>query len=93
VCLLPYLNLTEPLGRRNSGSVGRDDLRLVREDIPAAGIDEDLQPVHVIVAVRLVVAERLDARKIFEPATERIQERLVDPEVVRVGEYGVLKNT
>jgi hypothetical protein len=35
--------------------------------------------VDVVVAVRLVVAERLDAREILETATERVQQRLVDP--------------
>ena len=67
--LSPYLR------RRNSGSVGGDNLWLIREDVTRAGVHDDLQPVFV--AIRLVVAERLDARKFLEPAAQRIQERLV----------------
>ena len=72
------------LRRRDSQSVAGDDLRLIREDLAAAGVHEHLQPVNVVVAILLVVAERLDARKVLEPPTLGVKERLVDPEVVRV---------
>src|SRR5437773_2956752 len=72
------------LRRRDSQSAAGDDLRLIREDLAAAGVHEHLQPVNVVVAILLVVAERLDARKVLEPPTLGVKERLVDPEVVRV---------
>jgi hypothetical protein len=58
------------LRRRNGRPVGRHDLRLVRKDVTALGVHDDLDPMHVVVAIRLVVAERLDACKVLEPLLE-----------------------
>jgi hypothetical protein len=69
---------------RDSQSVARDDLRLIREDLAAVGVHEHLQPMHVVGAILLVVTERLDARKVLDPPALGVKERLVDPEVVRV---------
>ena len=51
---------------RHADAVGRDDLRLIRKDFAARGIDQDLQPVDVVVPVGLVVAERLDTGEVFD---------------------------
>ena len=67
---------------RRCGS--RNDLRLVGEDLAAAGVDRHLEPVHVVVPVALVVAEGFHAREVLQPAAQGILERLVDPEIVRV---------
>jgi len=39
--------------------------------------------VHVVGTVRLVVAELFDAGETLEPPARRVDERLVDPEIVR----------
>ena len=39
---------------------------------------------RVVVAVLLVVAEGLDAREVLQTLPGRVEQRLVDPEVVRV---------
>src|ERR1041384_6722829 len=77
-------NVRRDSGRGNGRPVGRHDLRLIREDLAVADVDAHLQPVHIVVAVGLVIAEGLDARKILEPLARHVQQRLVDAEVVRV---------
>ena len=57
-----------PLWRRDGRAVPRDDLRLVRKDLMTGGVHTHLQPVHVIGAVRCVVAERFDAREVLDRA-------------------------
>ncbi len=51
------------------GAVRRDDLWLIEENLTAFRVDQYFQPADVVVAVRLVVAERFDARKVLEPAS------------------------
>ena len=41
----------------------------------------------VVVAVLLVVAEGLDAREVHDSLSGGVQQRLVDPEVVRIGHH------
>ena len=72
------------LWRRNRHAVGGNNLRLVREDFAAAAIDQYLQSLHVVGAVRLIVAKCLNASEILQPAPLGIQEWLIQPEVVRV---------
>src|SRR5258705_5108432 len=75
-----------PAGLRgwDGNAIGRNDLGLVGEDFAAGGIDEDLEPVYVVGAVGLVVAEGFDAGEIFEALAFRVLEGLVDAEIVRV---------
>jgi len=69
---------------RSQGSKELRILRLERKDLARAGIDPNLQPLHVVVAVPLVVAEGLDADEVLEPQALTVQEGSVDPEVMRV---------
>src|SRR5262249_50285684 len=69
---------------RHGRAVCRHDLRLISKDLPGSSVHEHLHPMDIVVAVRLVVAERLDASEVLQPAPLRVQERLVDAEVVRV---------
>ena len=82
----PAKQLSELRGlwRRNRHAVGGNNLRLVREDFAAAAIDQYLQSLHVVGAVRLIVAKCLNASEILQPAPLGIQEWLIQPEVVRV---------
>jgi hypothetical protein len=72
------------LRRRNGHAVRRDDLRLVAEDFAAAGVNQHLEPVHIIGAVAGVVAEGLNAGKVCQAPSLGVDEGLVDAEVVRV---------
>src|SRR4051812_26034411 len=67
--------------------VAGHDLRLVREYFAALRVNDDLQPVDVVVPVRLVVPERLHAGEVFKAAALRIEKRLVNPEIVGVAVY------
>src|SRR5882762_4108469 len=78
------LALLSGLRRGDGYAIGRDDLGLVGEDFAARGVDEDLEPVYVVGAVGLVVAEGFDAGEIFEALALRVLEGLVDAEIVRV---------
>ena len=48
------------------------------------GRHEHLQPMHVVVAVCLIISEGLDTNEVFEPPAFGIEKRPVDPEVMRV---------
>jgi len=54
---------------RHGRAVCRHDLRLIRKDFSATGVHDHLQPLHVVVAIPLVVTKRLDAGEVFEPAS------------------------
>jgi hypothetical protein len=60
---------------------------LIREDFAGAGIDQDFQPVHIVGAVFLMVAESFYAREILETLSEGVLEGLIDSEIVRVAMY------
>ncbi len=47
----------DSLGCRDRRPVRRNDLWLVAKHLAAARIDRDLEPVHVIVAIGLIVAK------------------------------------
>jgi len=71
-----------PRGRRHHRAVGWHGDRLIEEHIAAPWIDTYLEPTHIVVAVGLVVAERFNPREVLKVPTLRIEERLVDAEVV-----------
>src|SRR5262245_25010700 len=71
-------------GCRNRWAVTWDYLRLEAEDIAALRVDERLDPMDVVRAVQGVVAEGLYPCEVLEPATLRVQQWLVDAEVMRV---------
>src|SRR5262245_14277834 len=71
-------------GRGNSSPVGRNNLRLKSKYFAAVSIHQYLHPMDIIGAVCLVVAKGLDSRKVFQPAYLGIEERFVNPEIVRV---------
>src|SRR5882762_7544218 len=64
--------------------VARHNLLLIREHFPASRIHQHLEPVYVVVSVRLVVTESLDTGKVLQPLPQSVQQWLVDPEVVGV---------
>src|SRR5262245_15373746 len=72
------------LWRRDGRAVRWHDLRLIREHLAALRIHEHLHPMHVVVAVRGVIAKGLDAGEVLDAAAFGVLERLVDSEVVRV---------
>src|SRR6185295_15997455 len=72
------------LRNRHRNTVGRNNLSLVGEDFPALGIDENLEPVHVVRSVGLVIAKGFYTGKILKPSAKRILHWPVDPEVMRV---------
>lgn len=53
---------------RDRRAICRDNLWLIEENLTAPGLDQYLQPMHVVIAVRLVVAKSFDPRKVLEPA-------------------------
>lgn len=76
-------------GRRHGHAVGGDDLRLESEDVTTLRVDERLDPVHIVcvplgVRAERVISEGLDTREVLDTSTARVEERLVDHEVVRV---------
>src|SRR5262245_15990403 len=72
------------LRRWHCRSVCRDDLRLKCKYFTALRVDQHLQPIHVVVAVGLVVAKRLYPREVLKSAALGIQKRLVNAKVVGV---------
>jgi hypothetical protein len=64
--------------RWDRGAVAGDDLRLEGKDLAAVGIDQHLDPVHVVVAVLRVIAEGFDAREILEPRTVDVEYRTIE---------------
>src|SRR5258707_354889 len=70
--------------RRNGRAIGRHDLGLVRKHFAAARVDRHLEPVHVVGAVRLVVPEGLDAGEVLDAPALGVEQRLVDPVVMRI---------
>lgn len=71
-------------GKWNRHAVSRNDLRLVAEYLTAPRIHQYLQPVHVIDAVFLMVAESLHAGEILKALASAVQKRLVHPEIVGI---------
>ena len=65
-------------------AVAWNDLLLEGKHVTRRGIDQHLHPVHVVDAVFLVVAERLQAGEVFQARSGRVEKGLVDTEVVRV---------
>ena len=57
---------------------------MIREDLAAPWIDEHLDPVHVVVAVGLIVAKRFDTGEVLETTPLRVEEGPIDAEVMRV---------
>src|SRR5437868_2578845 len=68
----------------NRDAVGRHDLRLIAEHFTALRIYNDFEPLHVVDAIRLIVAKGLDACEVFKPPSLGIKKRPVDAEVMRV---------
>src|SRR5947207_11773641 len=68
----------------NRDPVARNDLLLIRKNLTAAGVHQDLEPVNVIGAVLLMVAKRFNAREVFQSAALLIQERLIDSKIVGI---------
>jgi hypothetical protein len=68
----------------NRDAVGRHDLRLIAEHFTALRIYNDFEPLHVVRAIRLVIAKGLDAREVFETPSLDIKKRPVYAEVMRV---------
>src|SRR5689334_1498327 len=68
----------------DSHAVPRHDLGLVGKDLATLSVHTDLHPVHVIRTVGGVIAERLDAGEVLQPASRSVLEGLVNAEVVRV---------
>src|SRR4029077_4655661 len=82
-----FATLERSSRRRNLRPVVRYDLWLVAEHLAAARVAAHLQPIHVVVAVALVVSERLDAGKVLQPAPLGVEEGFVEAEVMRVSMY------
>ena len=53
------------LRRWNRNAVSGNALGLVRKDFTTAGINEDFDPLHVIRAIRLIIAKGLNPRKLW----------------------------
>jgi len=70
------------LGSRNCGPIRRNDLYLVRKHLSAAWVHGYFDPIHVVVAVGLIVTKCFDTRKVLEPAALCILKGLVDPHVM-----------
>src|SRR5262249_35437991 len=74
---------------RYRDAVRGDDLCLEGEDVAALRVDERFHPVNVVripfrVGVEGVLAEGLDSREVLDASAVRVEERLVDYEVMRV---------
>jgi len=71
--------------RRGYGhAIRRHNLRLVGENLATLWIDSHFQPVIIVGAVFLVIAECFHTRKVFQPLALRGEERPIDAEVMRV---------
>ena len=75
----------------NRDPVARNDLLLIRKNLTAAGVHQDLEPVNVIGAVLLMVAKRFNAREVFQSAPLLIQERFIDSKIVGIAMRKALK--
>ncbi len=77
------------LGGWDGSTVRRNDLLLIREDLPRLSIHEDLQPVDVVVAVFLMIAKRFDPSEVLKALPSGIQKWLIDTKIVRVSVHVV----
>src|SRR5215813_13461200 len=84
LCSSLHACCTAGLGRGNSSTVGGNDLRLKGKHFAAVSIHQHFHPMDIVGAVCLVVAKGLHSRKVFQPASLGIEERFINPEIMRV---------
>ncbi len=78
------MRIPRTLRSRYRDAVGGNYLRLVGENLAARRIDQYFQPLRVVGAIGLVVAEGLDPCGVFQTPPGCVEQRLVDTEVVRI---------